>query len=212
MGSPTAIKERSRAKVPDVDTKAEERVADADLIEAIEGRDQRALAKAYSIYGHAVYSRAYGVLQQKALAEDVTHDVFIRLWTRAGRFDPARGSLGTFLCMDARYRTVDLPRSERARPAREKRNFQLEAATGVSCVSEGVADQATFEDVRRTLALLRPEERDPIALSYFDDLSYRQVAEMLGLPEGTVKSRIRSGLANLRDRLAVAGFEASLRP
>ncbi len=181
---------------------------DAALVSSISRRDQGALADAYHLHRKAVYAAAYAVLQRRGPAEDVTQEIFVRLWNRADRFDARRGSLRSFLRIDARGRAIDLLRSERARKDREDREFRMGASDAGRSVEEEVMSRVTSDRVRMVLEALRPEERAPIALAYFDGHSYRKVAEVLGLPEGTVKSRIRSGLANLKGLLAGAGIEA----
>jgi RNA polymerase sigma-70 factor (ECF subfamily) len=177
---------------------------DAAIVARIAQRDESALADAYRLHSRAVYGAAYSVLRRAGTAEDVTQEVFVRLWNRYGRFDPERGSLKSYLRIDARGRAIDLLRSERARRDREDRDSRLAHRPVESGVEDAVVTRVVSEGVREVLVSLRPEERDPIALAFFDGHSYRRVAEILGLPEGTVKSRIRSGLANLKALMAAS--------
>lgn len=203
MTAATATTDRVRL-VTVADREATE---DDVLVEGIVRRDQAALAEAYHLHSKAVYSAAYGVLRRRSLAEDVTQEIFVRLWNRPERFDPSRGSLRSFVRIDARGRAIDLLRSERARREREDKDARLEPSATAGGVEEVAMSHVTSERIMHFLQSLRPEERAPIALAYFDGHSYRKVAELLGLPEGTVKSRIRSGLANLKGLLAGAGIE-----
>lgn len=180
---------------------------DADLAAQIRSGSRAALAEAYERHGRAVFAAAYAVTRRRDLAEETTQDVFVRLWRRAERFDAARGSLRSFLKIDARGRAIDAVRSEQARRDREDKEARLDASTEPRSVEEEVMNDVTSARVRELLSGLRPEERAPITLAYFDGHSYREVALMLGLPEGTVKSRIRTGLARLKDLLVAAGIE-----
>lgn len=130
-------------------------------------------------------------------AEDVSQDVFSRLWQRPDDFDPARGSLETFLLTMARYRTIDRLRSEGARARREERDERTGRVADDS-VGQAIETRALRQEVEVSLQGLPSPERTAIRLAYFADHTYREVARMLGEPEGTVKSRIRSGLRRLR--------------
>jgi RNA polymerase sigma-70 factor (ECF subfamily) len=176
--------------------------SDQEIRDALLMEDQEALAEAYRRHGRKTYQVAYGVLRRPDLAEDVTQDVFVRLWQQPERFDSGRGTLGTFLKLDAHGRAVDLLRSEVSRAERELRDQQRSATSTVPFgLEEEVMRRITSEHVRDALALLAPDERAAIALAFFEGLSYRRVADALDLPEGTVKSRIRRGLMRLKELL-----------
>lgn len=163
---------------------------------------EEALSEAYRRFGRKVFRVAYGVLRRTELAEDVTQEVFVRLWQRPERFDPSRGSLGGFLQLDAHGRSIDLLRSERSRAEREIKEQRLSSASSApASIEEEVMKRISSAEVRDALERLRPEERSPIALAYFLGHSYRGVADLLGVPEGTVKSRIRTGMSRLREQL-----------
>ena len=181
-------------------TTAGNRAEDARLARRLVDQDPDALSDAYHLYGHRVYRVAYGLLRREELAQDVTQEVFVRLWTRPERYDATRGALSSFLQLDAHGRSVDLIRSEEARSKREIANERLS-----SIHQEGPEEEAmrrvTSDRVQNALDQLKKTERDPIAMAFYLGYSYRKVAEVLGVPEGTVKSRIRSGLAKLRESL-----------
>jgi RNA polymerase sigma-70 factor (ECF subfamily) len=158
------------------------------------------LAEAYQLYGQRVYRVAYGLLRREELAQDVTQEVFVRLWKRPERYDADRGALASFLQLDAHGRSVDLIRSEEARAKREITNERL-SSNHQAGPEEEAMKRVTSERVRHALNQLKDTERDPIAMAFYLGYSYRKVAEVLELPEGTVKSRIRSGLAKLRESL-----------
>ncbi|MDJ0952142.1 MAG: sigma-70 family RNA polymerase sigma factor [Acidimicrobiia bacterium] len=176
------------------------RQADAYLAQRIANQDSEALSEAYRVYGHRVYRVAYGLLRREELAQDVTQDVFVRLWQRPERFDSDRGSLASFLKLDAHGRSVDLIRSEEARSKREIAN-ERQSSRYADSPEEEAMKMITSERVRTALDELKETERAPIAMAFYLGYSYRKVATELGVPEGTVKSRIRSGMAKLRDTL-----------
>ncbi len=182
---------------------------DAALMVAIGRYREDALAEAYRRHGGAVYGLARRLLRNQALAEEVTQEVFTRLWDRPERFDPDRGSLRAFLMADSHGRSVDLIRAEDARRNREARDARLLPAAAPIDLEQQVWSQLASEQVRAALGKLKDDERQVIELAYFGGQSYRQVAASLDQPEGTVKSRIRTGLRRLRIELAAAGVTST---
>jgi RNA polymerase sigma-70 factor (ECF subfamily) len=144
-------------------------------------------------------------VRDQSLADEVVQEVFVRLWTRADRFDGARGSLRSYLLAQTHGRSLDLLRSEIARRKREERDALQAREPRPDVEGEAIANTVA-EEVRRALASLPPDEREPVELAYLGGLSYREVAAQLGIPEGTAKSRIRSGLSRLRGALAAAAL------
>ncbi len=179
--------------------------SDAALAVGIARYRQEALAEAYRRHAGAVYGLARRLLMVENLAEEVVQEVFLRLWNQPDRYDPARGSLRSFLLAQTHGRAVDMLRSEGARRQREEREARGTAEAGYDMELE-VWDMATAERVRSSLAALPEGEREAIELAYFSGLTYREVARKLEEPEGTVKSRIRSGLKRLRGELVAAGI------
>ncbi|MEM1333616.1 MAG: sigma-70 family RNA polymerase sigma factor [Actinomycetota bacterium] len=178
--------------------------SDASLVVAIGRYQQLALAEAYRRHAGAVFGLAKRLLSDAARAEEIVQEVFVRLWNDPDRFDPDRGTLRSFLLAHAHGRSIDLVRSDVARRQREEREIREQADGGYDVAHE-VWDMALAEHVRDALATLGEDERSAIELAYFGGLTYREVATQLGQPEGTVKSRIRSGLKRLRGELAGAG-------
>ena len=181
-------------------------ISDASTDQALQDglldRQEEALSETYRRFGQKVYRTAFGVLRRSELAEDVTQEVFARLWNRPERFDSTRGTLSGFLQLDAHGRSVDLLRSERARADREIREQQLSASSNSPMsLEEEVMKIISSERIRDALETLEADERLPIALAFFQGHSYRRVAEALDLPEGTVKSRIRRGMSRLKELL-----------
>jgi RNA polymerase sigma-70 factor (ECF subfamily) len=179
-------------------------VSDARLVTSIARYSEVALAEVYRRHGRAVYGLARRVLQDTAEAEDVTQEVFLRLWSEPDRFDPERGSLRSFLLAQAHGRAVDAVRSTSSRRAREAREAARTARAEYDLQHEAW-DLALADQVERAMGELSDDERRAIELAYFDGRTYREVARVLEQPEGTVKSRIRSGMRRLRDALVDAG-------
>ncbi|MGQ0744247.1 MAG: sigma-70 family RNA polymerase sigma factor [Acidimicrobiales bacterium] len=178
--------------------------SDAAVVVAIGRYREDALAEAYRRHAGAAYALARRLLVDRQLAEEVLQEVFLRLWRNPERFDADRGSLRSYLLAQTHGRSVDLLRSETSRRRREEREARETAEAGGDIERE-VMDLAVAEEVKRAVADLPVDERKAIELAYFSGHTYRQVAQMLDAPEGTVKSRIRSGLRRMRVDLAAAG-------
>ena len=174
--------------------------SDPDLVRLVATGDHRALEEIHRRHGGAVFGLSRRVLADDALAEEISQEVFLRLWTESHRFDATRGSLRSFLQRQAHSRSIERVRSEEARRNREERADRIDVRTVTDIEAEVVATIQS-EAIRTALDALDPAERHPIVLAYFGGHSYREVAALLDAPEGTVKSRIRSGLNRLADQL-----------
>ncbi len=179
--------------------------SDVTLAMAIARWDQEALAEVYRRNAGPVFGLARRVLGDAAVAEEVVQEVFLRLWHEPGRYDPERGSLRTFLLSQVHSRSVDMLRSDTARRQREVRDARS-TASGQYDVEHEFLDIAVAEGVRNALGVLQPGERSAIELAYFGGHTYREVAAILGEPEGTIKSRIRSGMRRMQSSLAAKGL------
>lgn len=179
--------------------------SDAALVVAIGRWHQEALAEVYRRHAGSAYALARRLLRNAALAEEVVQELFIRLWDKPERYDPSRGSLRAFLLSDTHGRALDLIRSEDSRRRREEREAQLVPVDSRDLEAE-VWALVSSETVRDSLSRLSEHERRAIELAYFDGQTYQEVAQTLGEPEGTVKSRIRSGLKRLRTDLVSTGM------
>jgi len=180
-------------------------VSDAELVEAILHSDEAALAEAYKRHAHASRALARRLAREPALAEEVVQEVFLRLWRQADRFEPSRGSLRSYLLAHTHGRALDVVRSESARRRREEREAQMQSEPAYDLERE-VMERTTATQVRDALATLPDTEREAVELAYFQGHSYREVAQLLGAPEGTVKSRIRSGLSRMRKAMQAANL------
>jgi len=183
-------------------------VSDAALVIAIGRWRQDALAEAYRRNAGAAFALARRLLGDRTLAEEVLQEVFLRLWNQPDRFDPERGSLRSYLLAQTHGRSVDLLRSETSRRRREEREVRETAEHGAD-IERQVIDSSVATQVKDVVAGLPNDERTAIELAYFGGHTYRQVAVLLDQPEGTVKSRIRSGLRRMRKDLADAGVGVS---
>jgi RNA polymerase sigma-70 factor (ECF subfamily) len=181
-------------------------LSDAVLVVAIGRWTEAALAEVYQRHGGAVHALARRVLGPGDRADDVTQEVFVELWNRPERFDPARGSLRTFLVTIAHGRSVDLLRADSARYGREQRTA-AKAVAGGDDVENQIWDRAVNDQLKVAVGSLPAPERRVIELAYFGGHTYREVAELLGEPEGTIKGRIRAGLRRLRAALIQEGME-----
>jgi len=185
-----------------------EAASDAALVVAIARMHELALAEAYRRHGGAVLALARRVLGSADFAEEVTQEVFVALWDAPERFDPGRGALRTYLMTRAHGRAVDILRAESARRQREERSAAQAVVSGYD-IEHQAWDLAIAEQVKEAVGSLPADERTAIEMAYFDGRTYREVATILGQPEGTVKSRIRAGLRRLRTALAQHGVEAA---
>jgi RNA polymerase sigma-70 factor (ECF subfamily) len=180
--------------------------SDAALVVAIGRYQEPALAEVYRRHGGVVHAVAKRVLRSAQLADEVTQEVFLQLWRNPERFDAARAGLRTYLLIQAHNRAVDVLRSEAKRSLREERSARETAQTGYD-LERHAWDLALADQVHQALAALPETERDAIRLAYFEGKTYREVASILGQPDGTVKSRIRTGLRRMRAVLAHTQIE-----
>jgi RNA polymerase sigma-70 factor (ECF subfamily) len=176
-------------------------MSDASLVVAVARYNQDALAEIFRRHGGAVHALAKRVTRDAALAEEVTQELFVRLWNEPERYDSARGTLRTFLLMQTHRRSVDVIRSEEARKRREQTDAAQIAAASYD-IDHEFGDLADREAIREALATLPEEERRAIQLAFYHGLTYREVAQRLEQPEGTVKTRIRSGLKRMNEALS----------
>jgi RNA polymerase sigma-70 factor, ECF subfamily len=212
------LKRRRGLRIPGVDVQAGSSRSSVDvsgdlstwsdvaLVEGIVARDERALAEIYDRHAAALYGLALRVLRGAGHAEEVLQETICALWEHPDRFDAAKGDLRPWLLRMVHGKAIDRVRSETRRSGREERDAALEPARRDDLERE-VWELVRAETVRSAMDTLADGEREAIELAYFGGHTYREVATMLHQPEGTVKSRIRTGLAKLADRLAAAGLD-----
>jgi RNA polymerase sigma-70 factor (ECF subfamily) len=190
-----------------IDEDGERTAWERTIRERLIARDQSALTELYDQFGGYVFGLAARVIGDRRAAEDVTQDVFLTLWERPGSFDPHRGHLRTFIGTLAHRRAIDFIRREEARRRRAARDAN--ATVPIPDVDELALAIVTAEQVRAEVERLPEEQRTAIELAYFGGRTYRQVADELGIPEGTAKSRMRLGLRRIADVLATQGVETA---
>ncbi|MGX9921898.1 sigma-70 family RNA polymerase sigma factor [Streptomyces sp. NPDC002248] len=182
--------------------------AAAPPLEELVARVARGDRDAFSAVHDAVSGPLLGVvrrvLRDRAQSEEVAQEVLVEVWRTAGRYRPDLGSVTNWVLTLAHRRAVDRVRSVEASAARERRAGLLEQNTpAYDEVSEQVETRLEQEQVRRCLGSLTERQRESVTLAYYRGLTYREVAELLALPLGTVKTRLRDGLIRLRDCLGV---------
>jgi RNA polymerase sigma-70 factor (ECF subfamily) len=171
--------------------------SDALLAARLAAGDDRALADVFDQLASSVYGGALRVLGNGSAAQDVVQDVFVELWTHPDRYDPAAGSMRTYLTVLARHRAVDVLRSELRRVTRQERHHRLTPADPPGSASDEVMAAETASAVRAAVQLLPDGQRRVVELAYFEGLTCREVANAMGIPEGTAKSRLRLAMAKL---------------
>lgn len=175
-----------------------------ELLLRVAGGDQQAFEDLYTVVSGPVFGLVKRVVRDPAQSEEVAQEVLLELWRSASRFDPRRGSALAWVLTLAHRRAVDRVRSARAAVDREQREALRAAAPAFDHVAEEVEAGLEREWVRRCLDRLTALQRQSVTLAYYDGYTYREVAERLSLPLGTVKTRMRDGLTRLRDCLGGA--------
>ncbi|CAN5250704.1 sigma-70 family RNA polymerase sigma factor [soil metagenome] len=178
--------------------------SEEELLADVAHGDRDAFAALYDRLGASVYGLVRRVVRDPAQSEEVTQEVLLEVWRTAPRFDVSRGSAVTWIMTMAHRRAVDRVRSEQATRDRNDRAGAREGAGAHDVVAEEVEVRLEHEHVRRALAALTDLQREAVELAYYGGRTYREVAELLGAPLGTVKTRMRDGLIRLRDALGVS--------
>ena len=174
------------------------------LIQRVGRGDQAAFGALYDSTAPLVHGIVLKILRDPSHAEEVVQEVFVELWRIAPRFDPAKGTVTSWVATIAHRRAVDRVRSEQAARNRvERESTRVERPHDEVADSVVAHDHAQFERrrVRRALERLTSMQREAVELAYFGGHTYREVAVLLDVPEGTIKTRIRDGMIRLRDEL-----------
>jgi RNA polymerase sigma-70 factor (ECF subfamily) len=180
-----------------------QRFADEDLMPLVERREPAAFEIVFDRHGGAAYSLAYRIMGDRARAEDITQEAFLSLWRSGARYDRARGSVRTWLLGIVRNRAIDLLRRDVLEAPRLAFEDQMS--------EQGIAREETDAEalrreaarqVRGALKVLPADQLRVIELAYFGGLTHSQIAQMLGMPLGTVKGRMRLGMDKIRTQLA----------
>jgi RNA polymerase sigma-70 factor (ECF subfamily) len=176
----------------------------AELMGRIATGDQAAFADFYDATSRTVYGIVLRVLRDRAQAEEVAQEVYVEAWTSAPRFDAELGSPTGWLNTIAHRKAVDRVRSSERNLAREQRHFNAETQRVTADTSDIVVAQDESQRVREALDQLPEAQRTAVRMAYFEGRTYREVAEFLELPLGTVKTRIRDAMKRLRHHLGEA--------
>ncbi|WP_082177318.1 ECF RNA polymerase sigma factor SigK [Arthrobacter sp. RIT-PI-e] len=175
-----------------------------DLLLRVAQQDRGAFASLYEQTSRRVYGLARRVLIDPELSEDATQEVFLQVWRTADRFDPALGSPMAWLMTLAHRRAVDKVRSEQSATDREARYGAASQSIDHDDVVDTVTQRLEAENVVECLTTLTATQQESVRLAYYGGLTYREVAEKLGVAVPTIKSRIRDGLLRLKTCLGVA--------
>lgn len=171
---------------------------DSVLLGLVQKGDEQAMASIFDRYSKVVYSVALRVLRDPSAAEDVLQEIFMQIWRNPDSFIATRGSLGGWLAVVSRNRSIDTLR--RKRPTEVIDDMPLASSFNLADDSER---SLMMEKAQVVIRLLPPEQRKTLEMAFFDGLTHSEIAEMTGDPLGTVKTRIRSALLTLRK-----GFQA----
>jgi RNA polymerase sigma-70 factor (ECF subfamily) len=183
-------------------------LTDESLLSLVAGSDESALAELYDRFGGVAYGLALKVLRDETLAQDAVQEAFLGVWRTADRFLAERASASTWILTLVHRRAVDLVRREDRRRGDPLESAAEPAAPGT--VEEEATTRFQRRVVQQALRQLTPEQREALELGYYGGLSQSELAERLGQPLGTIKSRMFSGLGRLRELLTQAGLEDSL--
>jgi RNA polymerase sigma-70 factor (ECF subfamily) len=198
------VRRALRGPVIQLDDMGNGDVDDLELHRRLSAGDREAFDALYHRYAPTAYGLAYRLTGQQMLAQDVVHDAFMALWRAPEAFDPARGAFRTFFLSLVHHRAVDTVRREERLRKRTERAANLEPLTGED-PAEDVVDDAFIEirrrEVREALATLPPPQRQVLEMAYLQAYTQVQIAEELGIPIGTVKTRTLAAMRKLRRAL-----------
>jgi RNA polymerase sigma factor (sigma-70 family) len=188
--------------------KAYRGLRDGELVELVAQKDAGALEALYERYGRSAYSLARRILTEETLAQDVVQEVFLSLWRDARRFDAGRGTVATYLLSMTHHRAVDVVRREEnlRRWRTSDEGLDLEADPKVRVEDEVLTSERRAE-VRAALGELPAAQREALLLAYFGGYTQREVAALVGVPLGTVKTRMAAGMRKMKAALQDAGSE-----
>ncbi|UJW29837.1 ECF RNA polymerase sigma factor SigK [Saccharothrix sp. AJ9571] len=174
-----------------------------ELLSRVAGGESGAFEALYDVIAGPVMGVVVRVLRDRAQAEEVTQEALVEVWRQAARFAPERASALSWVLMIAHRRAVDRVRSHQAALDRDDRAGRMDVQRPFDQVAESTIANVDRQRVRQCLTALTGLQRESIVLAYYNGYTYREVAAVLKVPPGTVKTRIRDGLIRLRDCLGV---------
>lgn len=178
-------------------------MTDEDLLVRTGRGDMAAFEQVFDRFSGRVYGLVKRIVRDPTLSQDTTQVVMTELWRTAARFDPERGSATTWILTLAHRRAVDMVRREQASRDRIQKVGRSQVERPADTVAEGVVMADEHAEVRAAMEHLTDLQREAIELAWFDGYTYREVAAVLDVPLGTVKTRMRDGMIRLRDHLGV---------
>ena len=174
-------------------------LADEELMQLVRAGDARAFEVVFDRHAGAAFSLAYRMCGRQAIAEDVVQEAFVSLWRSGARYDATRGSVRTWVLSTVRNRAIDAFRHESAKSGRDVAEDGIaERMPAPELTDTEVERRDEAHQVRKALVELPPDQRQVIELAYFGGFTHTQIADMLELPSGTVKGRMRLGLTKMR--------------
>jgi len=195
----------TRDPEPSRDVNPAESAVTADtLLALVANGDQRAFAQLYDLMASRVLGLTRRVLRDHAQSEEVTQEIFLEVWQNAPRFDAGKGSAVTWIMTMTHRRAVDRVRAAQSSRDRDTKVGIRDYQSEYDHVAETVEVKLESERVKEALERLTELQRQAVTLAYFGGLSHSEVAELLHIPVGTIKTRLRDGMIRLRDELGVA--------
>jgi RNA polymerase sigma-70 factor (ECF subfamily) len=186
-------------------------IDEAALASRIRAGDRDALGELYDLCASEAMGVAVRVLRDRSTAEDVVHDAFVAVWQKIDRFDPARGTLRAWVMTITRNRAVDRVRGRRPSIDVVEADAQSLLRTGPNPTWDQAVARISAGELRGVMATLPTEQREAIELAYFGGRTYREVAQLTGVPAGTAAGRLRLGLRKLREGLDAASAASASR-
>lgn len=178
-------------------------IDDQLLAERLRSGDREALGALYDRYASVAMAVAVRVVSDRELAEDLVHDAYVAVWQKIDRFDPSRGSLRSWLLTIVRNRAIDRLRGTRPSIEVGEADEQSLLRTGPNPTWEAAVERRSAAELQDALAQLPGEQREAVELAYFGGRTYREIAVLTGVPQGTANGRLRLALAKLRDTLSL---------
>lgn len=172
-------------------------IDDHALVVLLRERSSAGLAQLYDRYGRLVYSLALRIVQDRGAAEEITQDVFLRCWTSIDRYQPSQGTLASWLLAIAHHRAIDELRSRRGKA--QRREISVEEFQYLPTRDPGLDETLLRNEVRAALETLPPAQREAIELIFWGGFTRREAADQLGVPIGTLHTRLRLAMDKLRD-------------